>query len=102
MKKTYITPASEVIDLHAEAPIMAGSIQIDKGEGTATGDEALSHKGGWNARIIPMRTITLKISPISSQSQRSRLELPPRSSSPLKGRSYGSFLKMCIENLSSG
>ena len=49
MKKTYITPASEVIDLHAEAPIMAGSIQIDKGEGTATGDEALSHKGGWNA-----------------------------------------------------
>lgn len=50
MKKTYITPASEVVGLHAEAPIMAGSsIQIDKGEGTATGDEALSHKGGWNA-----------------------------------------------------
>lgn len=35
MKKTYITPASEVVGLHAEAPIMAGSIQIDK--------------GGWNA-----------------------------------------------------
>ena len=50
MKKTYITPASEVVGLHAEAPIMAGSsIEIEKGEGTAIGDEALSHKGGWNA-----------------------------------------------------
>ena len=48
MKKTYITPASEVVGLHAEAPIMAGSMDIEKGEGTATGEQALSQKNVWN------------------------------------------------------
>jgi|GEM_PF-1818096 len=49
MKKTYITRASEVVGLHAEAPIMAGSsIEIEKGEGTAIGEQALSQKNVWN------------------------------------------------------
>ena len=49
MKKTYIAPTAEAVSLHAEAPIMAGSITIEKGDGTATGSEALSHKGGWSS-----------------------------------------------------
>ena len=49
MKKTYIAPTAEAVSLHAEAPIMAGSITIEKGEGTATGGEALSPQGGWSA-----------------------------------------------------
>ena len=49
MKKTYLTPQAEVVSLYSETPIMAGSITIEKGEGTATGSEALSHKGGWSS-----------------------------------------------------
>lgn len=51
MKKAYIRPASATVRMETEAPIMAASVRIEKGEGYATGDEALNNKyqGGWSS-----------------------------------------------------
>lgn len=48
MKKSYISPSTEVIVLHAEG-VVAGSFIIS---GTGGGDEALSNKRGGNSNPI--------------------------------------------------
>lgn len=50
MKKAYQTPKAEVISLYAEAPIMAGSIDMGLNEDVDTGaSDAYSQKSGWSA-----------------------------------------------------
>lgn len=48
MKKSYISPSTEVIVLHAEG-VVAGSLGI---YGTGGGDEVLSNKRGGNSNPI--------------------------------------------------
>lgn len=48
MKKTYIIPTAEIIDLHVEAPILAGSEKnIGFGEGEKDAAESLIAKNIW-------------------------------------------------------
>lgn len=51
MKKTYITPTGAVLRMESESPIMAASLRIEKGEGTAAGSETLSNRkqGIWDS-----------------------------------------------------
>lgn len=50
MKKTYTSPAAEVIDLFIEAPILAGTTGMDVTDKTGADDELdiLSNKTIWN------------------------------------------------------
>ncbi len=47
MKKAYITPNSEAVDLNLES-VLCGS-GIEKSSETLTGDQGLSNKGGWSS-----------------------------------------------------
>lgn len=50
MKKTYTSPAAEVIDLFIEAPILAGTTGMDVTDETGVNNELgiLSNKTIWN------------------------------------------------------
>lgn len=50
MKKTYIVPASEVISLNTETPILSNSPikEIHDDEAISSKDEMLSNKNVWN------------------------------------------------------
>lgn len=53
MKRTYQSPACEVIGLHAESPLLTASsnnVHIEMGDGTAVGSESLTQKkGAWSS-----------------------------------------------------
>ncbi len=53
MKRKYLSPACEAIELHAESPLLTpspGEVQIEKGEGTAEGLESLTQKkSAWSS-----------------------------------------------------
>ena len=54
MKKKYIRPASETFRLETEGTLLSGSDpRIQKGEGTATGGEALTDRktGMWDSDL---------------------------------------------------
>ncbi len=54
MKKMYIRPASETLRLETEGALLQASTQrIEIGEGTATGDEALTDRktGMWDSDL---------------------------------------------------
>lgn len=54
MKKMYIRPASETLRLETEGTLLNGSNQrIEIGEGTATGNEALTDRktGMWDSDL---------------------------------------------------
>lgn len=54
MKKKYIRPASETFRLETEGTLLSGSrLLIEKGEGTATGSEALTDRktGMWDSDL---------------------------------------------------
>ena len=54
MKKIYIRPASETFRLETEGTLLSGSdLRIQKGEGTATGGEALTDRktGMWDSDL---------------------------------------------------
>ena len=50
MKKTYTSPAAEVIDLFIEAPILAGTTEMDVTDKTGVNNELgiLTNKTIWN------------------------------------------------------
>ncbi len=50
MKRAYITPNSEVVDLNLESSILCPSIVIQKSsDETLECDLGLSNKGGWSS-----------------------------------------------------
>ena len=54
MKKMYIRPASETLRVETEGTLLSGSyLHIEKGEGTATGSEALTDRktGMWDSDL---------------------------------------------------
>ena len=54
-RRKYVAPAAETLHMEAESPLLSASdpqtFSIEKGEGTATGGEALSNKkhGIWDS-----------------------------------------------------